>query len=184
MSNSLETAEGARFFTDSLLGPLRELFAQTGAMPISAFVFTRFNPSTQKTHECEAAACSSIFQDGTTLSHDQFAKALHGFVEATHAVGLVLIAEGWVALSDKGAVDPKSPMDVKGRPGAKEGLLVTLEHRALGGMYGLFAEITRPTEDTALLGEFSTVFPFCLAGERAGAFAKSGALTNFLKPQM
>lgn len=183
MADRLETAEGARAFVDGLVDLLRGMYERVGSIPPIAYVFAQFNPSTQQAHDCEAVPCFSVLADGSELTREQFAHALHGFVEVTHAVGVVFASECWVAFANKGQ---DLPDDIERYPGRKEGIFLYLEHRRLRSVYGYFAEITRPNgpEGVGVLGAFENVYPFCPVDGPETAVTSKGALANFLKPQM
>jgi hypothetical protein len=134
------------------------MYERVGEIPPLAYVLSQFNPATQEVHECEAIACFSVMSDGSVLTTEQFAYALHGFADVTHAVGVVFASECWVAFGKKG--EDLEKVDIEHHPERKEGIFLALEHRKLRGVYGYFAEISRPnSEDGAgTLGPFENVY--------------------------
>ena len=185
----LETAEGAKDFVDGLGDVLREIWYNKGTLPSIAYVLARYLPAMDggvgepMPHVVPVPLCV-LLPDGRELTKDEFSHLIHMLAEKSHAVGVVFASECWMVLAKPGEKVPHG--DLEHVPGRTEGIFISLEHRKLRSPYGVFAEITRKSEDDrGMLGTFTTMYEFLKAepGAKGEMTRTEGRFTNFLKPQ-
>jgi hypothetical protein len=130
----LATREGALAFFEHTKGMLLGEFARNGEIRPHAIVFVGKSPDSgewiRDRDGNRAVGLGFVFADALANNRhkDGFAFTIAEFIDRTHACGVLMVMESWMATAAKRS---DAPSDLsKPFPGRREGIVVTLEHVA------------------------------------------------------